>query len=121
MHVSSPITKSCIRISSCDTPLISTIIRQYRALSVLNLAENQLGKLVLPEGWTEDYDSVEDEDVYKHTDGREQTDNPGKPEGIIAIANAIPDIGAMTSLNLASNDLRVEGAKAIAVVLPKCT
>ena len=83
-----------------------------RALSVLNLAENNLGELVLPEGWTEDYDSDEDEEVYRHTDGREQKDNPGgKPEGIIAIANAIPDMGVMTSLNLASNMIGSEGAK----------
>jgi hypothetical protein len=58
--------------------------------------------------------------VYRHTDGREQKDRPGKPEGIIAIANAIPDMGAMVSLNLASNDLGVEGAKFIAAVLAKC-
>jgi hypothetical protein len=28
-----------------------------------------------------------------------------KPEGIIAIANAIPDMRALSSLNLASNDI----------------
>jgi hypothetical protein len=31
------------------------------------------------------------------------------------------DNGAMASLNLASNNLRVEGAKFIAAILPKCT
>ena len=31
------------------------------------------------------------------------------------------DKGAMVSLNLASNDFGVEGAKFIAAVLPKCT
>jgi hypothetical protein len=36
-----------------------------------------------------------------------------------AIANAIRDMGAMTSLNLASNELEVEGAKIIAACLPK--
>jgi hypothetical protein len=45
----------------------------------------------------------------------------GNAEGIIAIANAIPDMEAMTSLNLASNNFGVEGAKFIAAVLPKCT
>jgi hypothetical protein len=76
-----------------------------RALSVLNLAENNLGELVLPEGWTEDYDSDEDEEVYKHADGREQKGNPGKPEGIVAIANAILDMSALSSLNLSANKL----------------
>jgi hypothetical protein len=43
---------------------------------------------------------------YEHTDGTEQNEDPGsKPEGIIALANVIPDMGAMTSLNLASNNL----------------
>jgi hypothetical protein len=41
--------------------------------------------------------------------------------GVIALANAIPDMGAMTSLNLASNGLGVKEAKIIAAVLPKCT
>jgi hypothetical protein len=43
------------------------------------------------------------------------------PAGIIALTGAIPDMGAMTSLNLASNKLGVEGAKIIAACLPKCT
>ena len=59
---------------------------------------------MLPEGWTEEYDD-DAEKVYKHTDGREQKDKPGKPEGIIAIANAIPDMRALTSLDLSSNKL----------------
>jgi hypothetical protein len=42
-------------------------------------------------------------------------------DGIRAIANAIPEMGAMTSLNLASNKLGVESAKIIAACLPKCT
>jgi hypothetical protein len=43
--------------------------------------------------------------VYTHTDGREQKDNPGKPEGIIAIANAIPDMRALTSINVENNNI----------------
>jgi hypothetical protein len=73
------------------------------------LAENNLGALVLPEGWTEGYDFDGDE-VYRHTDGREQNDTPGKPEGIIAIANAIPDMGALSSANLLGNQIPVEQA-----------
>jgi hypothetical protein len=47
---------------------------------------------------------------------------PGaKPVGIIAIANVIKDMRAMTSLSLASNGLGVEEVKIIAAVLPKCT
>ena len=109
------------RLGAGDAVLIANDISDMRALSVLNLAKNNLGQLVLPKGWTEGYDQDDGEEVYKHTDGREQMDNPGKPEGIIAIANAIPDMGALTSLNLASNMLAVEGAKIVAAFLPKWT
>jgi hypothetical protein len=43
------------------------------------------------------------------------------PGDTVLIANDISDMGAMTSLNLASNRLGVEGAKIIAAILPKCT
>jgi hypothetical protein len=49
------------------------------------------------------------------------SDQDTDTSGIIAIADAIPDTGAMTSLNLASNELGLEGAKIIAACLPKCT
>jgi hypothetical protein len=99
---------------------LADAIKDMGALSVLNLANNQLGGLVLPEGWSEKYTALP-EHGYKHTDGREQDLHPGKPEGVIAVANAIRDMRAMTSLNLASNSLRVEGAKIVAAFLPKCT
>jgi Ran GTPase-activating protein (RanGAP) involved in mRNA processing and transport len=41
--------------------------------------------------------------------------------GVIAITNTISNMRAMTSLNLSSNKLGIEGAKAIAACLPKCT
>jgi hypothetical protein len=100
-----------------DAVLIANDISDMGALSVLNLAENNLGELVLPEGWTEDYDSDEDEEVYKHTDGREQKDNPGKPEGIIAIAKAIPDMRALLQFDISNNDIRAEGGKALVEAL----
>jgi hypothetical protein len=78
-------------------------IPDMRALSILNLAKNNLGELVLPEGWTEDVNCNTYELVYNHTDGREQKDKPGKPEGIIAIANAIPDMGALAKLDISNN------------------
>jgi hypothetical protein len=159
------------------------------ALLSRNLARNNLGELVLPMGWerkSKDNDGMAPW-FYQHTDGTKQDNRPGKPEGAIAIANALPgmgalsianvlgnrigkemlsqvqeimrskpkliylcgiaddateadlsglgmdgddaivlaselpDKGAMTSLNLASNKLGVEGAKIIAACLPKCT
>jgi hypothetical protein len=90
-----------------------------RALSVLNLASNNLGALVLPEGWTEtghdlqtgyDYDNTK---LFRHTDGREQKGNPSKPEGVTAIANAIPDTRAMTRLDISANNLGAAGTKVL--------
>ena len=52
--------------------------------------------------------------MYEHTDGRTQKEHPGKPDGIIAIANAIPDMRALSLLNLADNnigDARVQKMK----------
>jgi Ran GTPase-activating protein (RanGAP) involved in mRNA processing and transport len=88
------------------------------ALSVLNLAANNLGELVPPEGW-----SIKDEGSYRqkyiHIDGREQKEDPGsKPEGVIAIANAIPDMGALSVLSLKKNSLsNKEAGKALAQAL----
>jgi hypothetical protein len=89
------------------------------ALSALNLASNNLGKIVLAAGWrSKDGDGYH---PWVGPDGQEQHEKPGKPDGIIAIANAIPDMGALTCLNLASNSLGVKGAKTIVACLPKCT
>jgi hypothetical protein len=45
-------------------------------------------------------------------------ENFGEAPGYTTVQN---NIGGMTSLNLASNCLGVEGAKSIAAILPKCT
>jgi hypothetical protein len=63
---------------------------------VLNLASNNLDEVVLAAGWRS-----KDDDGYRPwvgPEGQEQDEKPGKPEGIIAIANAIPDMGALTKL-----------------------
>jgi hypothetical protein len=41
--------------------------------------------------------------------------------GVVDLADVMPDMRAMTSLNLASNKLGVEDAKIVAACLPKCT
>jgi hypothetical protein len=69
------------------------------------LAENNLGERVLPEGWTEawkpDYSGKE----YTHTDGREQDLHPAKPEGIVALAAAIPGMGPLIKLDISGNNI----------------
>ena len=84
-----------------------------RALLMLNLASNDLGEFVPPKGWSYGYHAdYSGDEFYKHTDGREI--KGGAPEGTtsgaIIIADAIKDMGAMTSLNLADNWLQTEGA-----------
>jgi hypothetical protein len=86
-------------------------------LTSLNLADNSLGEMVeglLPDGWK----SKDDDDAapwLRIEDGHEQDEHPNaKPEGIIAIANAIKDMGALTLLNLSSNQLKAEGGKIVA-------
>jgi hypothetical protein len=76
------------------------------ALSHLNLASNGIGKLVLPEGWSEKYGKAAVYG-YTHNDGREQKEAPAgsKPEGAIAIANAIKDMGALTKLDISNNNI----------------
>jgi hypothetical protein len=74
---------------------------------------------VLPEGWTEHYDEDNDNEVYRHTDGRvEQKSKPGKPEGIITIANAIPDTKALSSLHVGRNGIPEKEMREIMLLLP---
>jgi hypothetical protein len=70
---------------------------------VLNLASNNLGEIALAAGWR----SKDDDDMrpWVGPEGQEQDEKPGKPEGIIAIVNAIPDMGALTHLDISSNNL----------------
>jgi hypothetical protein len=80
------------------------------AMTSLNLASNSLGQIALPAGWRSKFnDGLA---PWVGPNGQQQSAKPvGKPEGIIAIANAIPDMGALTSLNLSWNHLKAKGAK----------
>jgi hypothetical protein len=109
---------------SAGIVLLADAIKDNGVLSHLNLADNKLGELVLPEGWSKEDDGWGNI-TYKHTDGREQQKDPGsKAESIIAIANAIPGMGALTSLDISNQvdedgygGLGAEGAKYLAEAL----
>jgi hypothetical protein len=91
---------------------------------------------VLPEGWTQQVNSAKTDYEYKHIDGTLQADKPGKPEGVIAIASALPDMGAMSTvivntfplpiqdikskaaLDFSGKGLKVEDAIIIAALIP---
>jgi hypothetical protein len=96
---------------------------------------------VIPEGWSEKKGMFGVVDGYKHTDGREQKENPGKPEGIFAIANVIPNMGTLATFIFSGTDnsksvtmettmavadfhekgLGASGGIMLSVFLPKCT
>jgi hypothetical protein len=103
---------------TADAIMLAAEVVDNGALTALNLANNNIGEL--PTGWKADKNKGDERPIYQPLGGAWQFECP-KLEGVIAIANAIPDMGAMTSLNLASNKLGVEGAKIIAACLPKCT
>jgi hypothetical protein len=89
-------------------------------MTSLDVSSNNLGAVVLPVGWELDK-SISSWDVakwfYKHIDGREQKGHPGQPDGLIAIVNAIPDMGALFKICLASNGLRAGGGELLAAAL----
>jgi hypothetical protein len=69
----------------------------------------------------EEYDvheyDVYGKEVFVHTAGEMQKDNPGKPMGLITIATAIPDMGALTSLDLTSNCISADDLGPIIALL----
>jgi hypothetical protein len=89
-----------------------------RALSHFDISNNQIGLLAHPEWSDTGQRGSWCEERYRHIDGRKQNDKPEgvefKPLGAIALANAITGMGAMTSLNLASNMIGSEGAEHVA-------
>ena len=77
------------------------------AMTSLNLAWNNLGAdggRALAEG-LKGNTVITELDISGNDLGR-NSDYDQDMSGVIALADAIPDMGAMTSLNLASNELR---------------
>ena len=87
------------------------------ALTSLDVSSNKLGVLATEDGWTSR--GGDNSAPWVHPDGRRQSEKPDglKPLGAIAIANAIPDMGAILSVNLLKNKICVEQAKALASIL----
>jgi hypothetical protein len=87
------------------------------ALTLFDISSNKLGVLATEDGWISR--DGNNRPPWVHPDGRSQDKNPEglKPLGVIAIANAIPDMGAISSVNLLNNDIPMEQAKALAGIL----
>jgi hypothetical protein len=127
------------RLGAGDAVIIANDISDMGALMSLDVSNNDIGHLTLPEGWSEKKGMFGV--GYKHTDGRKQEGHPGKPEGIIAIANVIPDMRPLTKFVFSGDDnsksvtmetimvvadfsekgLGVSGGIMLSAFLPKCT
>jgi Ran GTPase-activating protein (RanGAP) involved in mRNA processing and transport len=88
------------------------------AMTSLDISSNSIGICDgddLPEGWT--YDGYYN--LYCHKDHGDQSSPPAgaKLRGIIAIADAIPDMRALTNIDISSNCLYAAGTKVIAEAL----
>jgi hypothetical protein len=102
-------TISHLDISSCNLGAeggfhLAGVIKDMGAMTCLNLASNDLGKLVLPTGW-EEHGTSKGYFRFEGGDWAQEVPAGTKADGIIALAAAIPDMEALTSLNLASNDI----------------
>jgi hypothetical protein len=98
---------------------LANAMPDMRALTFLDISNNSLGELVLPEEWTIGVSCIElgHQDEYTHADGRKQMKSPCKAEGIIAIANAIKDMEAISSVNLLKNAIPVEQAQELLKIM----
>jgi Ran GTPase-activating protein (RanGAP) involved in mRNA processing and transport len=81
------------------------------ALLHLDASNNKLGALVPPEGWTKgNYISQVSGGTFhwSHTDGRKEeaaAPSGSTPDGVIALADAIPGMRALIKLDISSNNI----------------
>jgi Leucine-rich repeat (LRR) protein len=85
-------------------------IATNKALTSLNLSNNEIGKAVapktLPKGWSYYPDGAW---KYQHSDGRKQDGAPGgRLVGVFAVADAIKRNGGLLSVDLSSNAIKPE-------------
>ena len=99
-------------------------IKNNGEMTSLNMSNNSIGKLALPDGWTQKRPTSEEEheahewasEWFEHTDGKWQKEAPkgSSPVGAIAIANAISANGALVKLLLGANGFKgFEAGKAL--------
>ena len=98
---------------------IADAIPTMGALTNLDVSSNNIGELVLPEGWTKDIKADYSGYEYKHTDGRKQENMPegATPDGAIALADAIKNNGALSSVNILKNNIEEHGCQAMEAAL----
>jgi hypothetical protein len=97
---------------------LSDAIRDMGALLFLDISDNNIGI-----SWylNPKYEASPDEEhKYESTDGGEQDEEPAGglgPIGVIAVANAIKDMRAISSANLLKNGISIDQARVLASIL----
>jgi hypothetical protein len=100
-----------------DAKLIAIELKRTQTLCVLNLAGNRFGENVLPDGWSHVFmSSFTGGPPYRHEDGTEQKDRPGKPDGIVAVVAALKDNTTLSSLHVGQNGIPKKEMKEIMAI-----
>jgi hypothetical protein len=89
------------------------------AITSLDISNNSIGLIdIFPDGWSSE-DNEWGTQYFVHTDGRKQKAVPegAKSSGVVAIANVIPDMRALSSANLLMNNIGTEQAQVLANIL----
>jgi Leucine-rich repeat (LRR) protein len=94
---------------------ILNTLSDIRALTHLDVSGNNLGQLVSSDGWEAHSNGTH----YRQHGGNWTTVVPAglQPLGIITIANAIPDMGAICSINLLKNHIEVEQVQELVKIM----
>jgi hypothetical protein len=116
---------------------LADVIPDMGSLSSLNLASNNLGTLASDDGWTMNSGGAYCSPEGKWQGGTKPDGIEFKPLGVIAVANAIKDMRALTQLMFGdkqvvtmttemteanfSGKLKSFEAQIVAAFLPKCT
>jgi hypothetical protein len=80
-------------------------------MTALNLSSNDIGRYTVPDGWKYFPDNTRNTRFYNTATKKNQGEPPkgACQAGVIAIANAIPNMGALSSLSLKSSELISHG------------
>ena len=91
---------------------IADAIKNMRAMTALNLSSNAIGGYTVPEGWKYLPANSPATRFYNTATKNNQGEPPAgaSQAGVVAVANAIEDMGAILSVNLLKNGIDVDQA-----------
>jgi hypothetical protein len=93
-------------------------LRDNGALTSLDMSSNNLGGVILAPGWKSQQKGSRTLYYQEGAKTGQFNSPPGcGPLGIIALANAIPDMGAISSVNLLKNKIGIDQADALVSML----